>query len=94
MKKTIKLSEAALRGMIEKVIMEATQLTEAESGGWVVETEEAQDAYNLAVQYFGEEKINSAIVRALSDVTLSEVLAYLFRQYDFREWDEYQANKE
>lgn len=94
MKKTIKLSEAALRGMIEKAIMEATQITEAESEGWIVEDDEAEEAYNLAVQHLGKETIDNAILRAMSNRVLAELLAYIFRMYDFREWSEYQANKE
>ena len=40
-------------------------IKEAENGGWVVDSSEAQEAYNLAVQEIGEEKVNSAIVRCL-----------------------------
>lgn len=61
-------------------------IKEAENGGWVVDSSEAQEAYNLAVQEIGEEKINSAIVRCLCGETLAQCLAYIFRQYDFREW--------
>ena len=61
-------------------------IKEIENGGWVVDSSEAQEAYNLAVQEIGEEKINSAIVRCLGDETLAQCLAYIFRQYDFREW--------
>lgn len=61
-------------------------IKEAENGGWVVDSSEAQESYNLAVQEIGEEKVNSAIVRCLGDETLAQCLAYIFRQYDFREW--------
>lgn len=61
-------------------------IKEAENGGWVVDSSEAQEAYNLSVQEIGEEKVNSAIVRCLGDETLAQCLAYIFRQYDFREW--------
>ena len=61
-------------------------LKEAENGGWVVDSSEAQEAYNLAVQEMGEDTINSAIIRVLSDETLAQCLAYIFRQYDFRQW--------
>ena len=61
-------------------------IKETENGGWVVDSSEAQEAYNLAVQEIGEEKVNSAIVRCLGDETLAQCLAYIFRQYDFREW--------
>jgi 16S rRNA C967 or C1407 C5-methylase (RsmB/RsmF family) len=61
-------------------------INEAESEGWRVESTEAQDAYNFAVNYFGEEALNSAIVGCLGDETLAQCLAYIFRQYDFKEW--------
>ena len=61
-------------------------LKEAESGGWIVDSSEAQEAYDLAAQELGEENINAAIVRSLGDETLAQCLAYIFRQYDFRQW--------
>ena len=84
MKKVIRLTESELRNIVE----ESTKriIKEAESGGWVVDSSEAQEAYNLAVQEMGEETINSAIVRSLGDEVLAQCLAYIFRQYDFREW--------
>jgi hypothetical protein len=72
----------------KKAANKANELNEAEDGGWVVEASEAQEAYNLAVQEMGEETINAAIVRSLGDETLAECLAYIFRQYDFREWSD------
>ena len=84
MKKIIRLTESDL----QKIVKESAQriIKEAESGGWVVDTTEAQEAYDLAVQEMGEETINSAIVRSLGDATLAQCLAYIFRQYDFRQW--------
>lgn len=84
MKKVIRLTESDLH----KIIKESTKkiIKEAESGGWVVDATEAQEAYELAVQEMGEEAINSAIVRSLGDETLAQCLAYIFRQYDFRQW--------
>ena len=84
MKNAIKLTEQDLRGIVENTVKKV--LKEAESGGWVVDSSEAQEAYNLAVQEMGEETINSAIVRCLGDETLAQCLAYIFRQYDFRQW--------
>jgi hypothetical protein len=84
MKNIIKLTEQDLRGIVENTVKKV--LKEAESGGWVVDSSEAQEAYNLAVQEMGEETINSAIVRCLGDETLAQCLAYIFRQYDFRQW--------
>jgi hypothetical protein len=84
MKKIIRLTESELRNIVE----ESTNriIKEAESGGWVVDSSEAQEAYDLAVQEMGEETINSAIVRSLGDEALAQCLAYIFRQYDFRQW--------
>ena len=84
MKKIIRLTESELRNIVE----ESTKriIKEAESGGWVVDSSEAQEAYDLAVQEMGEETINSAIVRSLGDEVLAQCLAYIFRQYDFRQW--------
>ena len=84
MKNIIKLTEQDLRGIVENTVKKV--LKEAESGGWVVDSSEAQEAYNLAVQEMGEDTINSAIIRVLSDETLAQCLAYIFRQYDFRQW--------
>ena len=84
MKNAIKLTEQDLRGIVENTVKKV--LKEAENGGWVVDSSEAQEAYNLAVQEMGEETINSAIVRCLGDETLAQCLAYIFRQYDFRQW--------
>lgn len=84
MKNVIKLTEQDLRGIVENTVKKI--LKEAENGGWVVDSSEAQEAYNLAVQEMGEDTINSAIIRVLSDETLAQCLAYIFRQYDFRQW--------
>ena len=82
--KTMRLTEKDLRNIVKESVNGI--IREAESGGWVVDSSEAQEAYNLAVQEMGEETINSAIVRCLGDETLAQCLAYIFRQYDFREW--------
>ena len=82
--KIITLTESELRDLVSESIKNIIE--EAESGGWVVDSSEAQDAYDLAVREMGEETINSAIVRSLGDEVLAQCLAYIFRQYDFREW--------
>jgi hypothetical protein len=83
-KKLIRLTEEDLRKIVEESAKRV--IKEAESGGWVVDSSEAQEAYELAVQEMGEETINSAIVRSLGDEVLAQCLAYIFRQYDFRQW--------
>ena len=93
MKNRIRITESDLHRIIKESVKSVmaegkNKLNEAENGGWVVEASEAQEAYNLAVQEMGEETINAAIVRSLGDETLAECLAYIFRQYDFREWSD------
>ena len=84
MKKIIRLTESDLHRIVKESAKRI--IKEAESGGWVVDSSEAQEAYNLAVKEMGEETINSAIVRCLGDETLAQCLAYIFRQYDFKQW--------
>ncbi len=86
MKKVIKLTEANLKNMIREAVVEAV------NGGWEVDDNEARKAYEFAADTLGKETIDSAIIRAMSDNTLAEILAYVFRMYDFREWDEYKQN--
>jgi len=85
MRRIKKLTESDLHNIVRKSVNRI--LNEAESGGWVVETDEAQEAYEMAVDKLGEEYVNSAIVRCMGDKVLSQCLAYLFRQWDFREWE-------
>lgn len=82
--KLIRLTQKDLR----KIVKESVEnlLNEAESGGWVVETDEVDEAYNMAAEEFGTEELNAAIVRSLGDSVLAQSLAYIFRQYDFRKW--------
>lgn len=85
-KQVIKLNESDFRKIVKESVKRI--LKEGESGGWVVEPWEAEEAYNMFAAELGNEEANAAIVRALGDNALSDVLAYLFRMYDFREWDE------
>ena len=64
------------------------RIAAAENYGWVVETSEADEAYDMACEYFGEENINAQIVDAISKDELAACLAFIFRMNDFREWDE------
>lgn len=57
-----------------------------ESYGWVVEPDEAYEAYEFACEYFGKEDLDSQIVDCLSSDELSDNLAYIFRMNDFDEW--------
>lgn len=63
-------------------------VTAAESYGWVVESWEAQEAYDMACEYFGKENLDDQIVTSLGNDELAECLAFIFRMNDFREWDE------
>ena len=69
-------------------------LKEAENGGWVVDATEARNAYELAAREMGKDTIDSAIIRSLTDEQLAQCLAYIFRMYDFREWEQYQNSVE
>ena len=74
--------------MIDHKPVRRRPIKAAESYGWVVESWEANDAYEMACESFGEEDVNAQIVGTLSSDELAECLAYLFRMWDFREWDE------
>ena len=69
-------------------------LNEAESYGWVVEDYQAQEAYEFACDYFGEDELNSQIVSCISNEELASCLAYIFRMNDFREWEESLENQD
>lgn len=68
------------------------RIAAAESYGWVVETWEADEAYAMACEYFGEEDINAQIVDAISKDELAACLAFIFRMNDFDEWNERNEN--
>lgn len=57
-----------------------------ESYGWVVDANEAQEAYDFACEYFGKEELDADIVSCLSSDELADNLAYIFRMNDFEEW--------
>ena len=85
MKRVImRLTDKELHRIVKESVDKVVQ--EAESGGWVVDSSEAEEAYNLAAEYMGENTINKAIIRCLSNDALADCLAYIFRMYDFREW--------
>ena len=85
MKRAImRLTDKELHRIVKESVDRVVQ--EAESGGWVVDSSEAEEAYNLAAEYMGENTINKAIIRCLSSDVLADSLAYIFRMYDFREW--------
>lgn len=90
--KKIKLSKKDVANIVSESVKRI--LREAENGGWVVESNEATEAYQLAVRELGKETIDDAIIRLLSDDTLADCLAYIFRMYDFRQWDEYKEEKD
>ena len=60
----------------------------AESYGWVVDENEAWEAYEFACDYFGKEELDDQIVSSLSVDELASSLAFIFRMNDFREWEE------
>lgn len=66
----------------------------AESYGWVVDDSEAWDAYEFACEYLGKEYVDDAIINTLSTEDIASSLAYLFRMWDFREWEESKSGEE
>ena len=89
-KQVIKISENQLKHIVAEAAKRI--LKEGESGGWVIDSSEAQEAYQYFCQEVGEEHANEAIVRALGSSALSDVLAYLFRMYDMRGWEKFKEN--
>jgi hypothetical protein len=79
-----RISDKSLHRIVKESVDRV--VNEAENGGWKVDSSEAEEAYNLAVEYMGESTINNAIIRCLSNDALADCLAYIFRMYDFREW--------
>lgn len=69
-------------------------VTAAESYGWVVDDNEAWDAYEFACEYLGKEYVDDAIINTLSNEDIASSLAYLFRMWDFREWEESKSDEE
>ena len=65
-----------------------------ESYGWVVDASEAQEAYDFACEVIGKDTVDSDIVGTLSYDELSDALAYLFRMWDFTEWEAYKNGED
>jgi hypothetical protein len=65
-----------------------------ESYGWIVDASEAQEAYDFACEAFGKDTVDSDIVGTLSSDELSDALAYLFRMWDFEEWEKYKNGED
>ena len=61
----------------------------AESYGWVVDENEAWEAYEFACEYFGKDNLDDQIVTSLGVDELASSLAFIFRMNDFREWEQY-----
>lgn len=68
-------------------------LNEANCEGWEVDESEATEAYDLFSEHYGNEAANAAIVRSMGTIELSKCLAYIFQQYEFRPWKEYQEKR-
>lgn len=61
----------------------------AESYGWVVDENEAWEAYEFACDYLMDKAdLDAEIVDGLSVDELASSLAFIFRMNDFREWEE------
>lgn len=86
-KKQIRLNESQLKQIVNECVKNV--LKEADSYGWEVDTNEATLAYEYMAQEIGNDELNAAIVRAMGDEPLSQIMAYLLRMYDMRGWEEY-----
>lgn len=84
MKQNIRITENDLHNIVKESVKRI--LKEAVNGGWEVDSSEAQAAYQFAVDTLGKDTVDDAIIRNLSDETLAQCLAYMFRMYEFKEW--------
>ena len=71
-------------------------VTAAESYGWEVPDDRAQEAYDFAIEsgYWDEASLNADIVNAISTDELAACLAFIFRMNDFQPWDDYLNGEE
>ena len=90
--KTDPYSEAAYK--TSDVNSSRRRLNCGESYGWVVDASEAQEAYDFACEAIGKDIVDSDIVGTLSYDELSDALAYLFRMWDFEEWEAYKNGED
>jgi hypothetical protein len=74
--------------------MKRRSLREAESYGWVVEDWDGHEAYEFACDRLGKEYVDDAIVDTLAEEEIASSLAYLFRMWDFREWESYKNGED
>lgn len=86
-KKLTRLNEDQLKQIVNECVKNV--LKEANSYGWEVDNSEATLAYKYMAQEIGNEELNAAIVRAMGDSALADIMAYLLRMYDMRGWEEY-----
>jgi len=70
------------------------KINEANSYGWEVPENMAREAYEFACDRMGKEFVDDQIVDGLSMYELASSLAYLFRIWNFEEWDEYLENED
>ena len=82
---TVRVNESQLKKIIAESVKRV--LKEAVNGGWEVKDDEAFEAYDFACDAMGKETVDDAIVRCLGREQLASCLAYVFRQYDFRDWE-------
>lgn len=86
-KKQIRVNESQLKQIVNECVKNV--LTEANSYGWEVDDSEATLAYEYMAQEIGNEDLNAAIIRAMGNSALADIMAYLLRIYDMRGWEEY-----
>lgn len=86
-KKQIRLNESQLKQIVNECVKKV--LNEDNSYGWEVDDSEATLAYEYMPQEIGNEDLNAAIIRAMSDSALAGIMTYLLRIYGMRGWEEY-----
>lgn len=86
-KKQIRHNESQLKQIVNECVKNV--LKEANSYGWEVDDSEATLAYEYMAQEIGNEELNAAIIRAMGNSALADIMAYLLRMYDMRGWEEY-----
>lgn len=94
---TIRINKDNLDRLISESVssvVKENRINEAESYGWEVPDELAEEAYELFCKYEGKENADSAIVKAMGQSAKAQILAYIFRMYDFREWQRYMEARE
>ena len=91
-KKTIRLTENQIGRIVSKAVTRILMENEGYSNN--VEPYEAEDAYNIAAQEFGNDGLNAEIVKVMDNEELAKCLSIIFNTKGFSGWREYNGDKE